>query len=200
MNSKGTIISVTTGESYIEAWRKFLAKRIEDSGAKYAGIIKALTIGDTTGLDEKTKELFLRTGTSHILAISGSNIGIVTAFFFFIARMLLRTSLLMRLRGDDKKYAALFSIPFAILFMLTAGSSIPIIRATIMITVYMLALYFETNETHRKHRRVERARNPHDLSSLNLHADIPTYLCECLFHYTLHENILSLCAALASCS
>ena len=91
---KGTIISVTTGENYIEAWRKFLAKRIEDSGTKYAGIIKALTIGDTTGLDEKTKELFLRTGTSHILAISGSNIGIVTAFFFFIARMLLRISLL----------------------------------------------------------------------------------------------------------
>lgn len=57
--------------------------------------------------------------------------------------MLLRTSLLVRLRGDDKKYAALLSIPFAILFMLTAGSSIPTIRATIMITVYMCALYFE---------------------------------------------------------
>jgi competence protein ComEC len=95
---KGPIISVKKGESYIEAWRTFLAKRIEDSGAKYAGIISALTIGDTTGLDEQTKELFLKTGTSHILAISGSNIGIVTAFFFFIARMFLRTSLLMRLR------------------------------------------------------------------------------------------------------
>lgn len=140
---KGTIISVIAGESYIEAWRKFLAKRIDDSGTRYSGIIKALTIGDTTGLDEKTKELFLKTGTSHILTISGSNIGIVIAFFFFIARMLLRTSLLLRLRGDDKKYAALFSIPFAILFMLTAGSSIPVIRATIMITVYMFALYFE---------------------------------------------------------
>jgi competence protein ComEC len=140
---KGTIISVTQGESYIEAWRKFLGKRIEDSGTKYAGIIKALTIGDTTGLDGQTKELFLQTGTSHILAISGSNIGIVTAFFFFIARMLLRTSLLMRLRGDDRKYAALFSIPFAILFMFTAGSSIPVIRATIMITVYMFSLYFK---------------------------------------------------------
>ena len=140
---KGTTISVTRGENYIEAWRKFLAKRIEDSGTKYADIIKALTIGDTTDLDEQTKELFLKTGTSHILAISGSNISIVTAFFFFIARMLMRTSVLMRLRGDDKKYAALLSIPFAILFMLTAGSGIPIIRATIMIMVYMFALYFE---------------------------------------------------------
>jgi hypothetical protein len=47
---KGTIISVTTGENYIQAWRKLLAKRVEDSGAKYTGIIKALTIGDTTDL------------------------------------------------------------------------------------------------------------------------------------------------------
>jgi competence protein ComEC len=139
---RGTIVSVTSGESYIEAWRRFLAGRIVHSGAKYAGVIKALTIGDTTGIDEQTKELFLRTGTSHILAISGSNIGIVTAFFFFIARMFMRTSLLMRLRGDDRRYAALFSIPFAILFMFTAGSSIPVIRATIMIIVYMFALYF----------------------------------------------------------
>jgi competence protein ComEC len=140
---KGKIISVREGKNYIETWRKFLAQRIDHSGTKYPGIIKALTIGDTSGLDEEIKALFLRTGTSHILAISGSNIGIVTAFFFFMARMFLRTSLLTRLRGNDKKYAALLSIPFAILFMLTAGSSIPTIRATIMISVYMLALYFE---------------------------------------------------------
>jgi len=139
---KGTIISVASGESYVEAWRKFLARRIVNSGTKYAGVIKALTIGDTTGIDQQTKELFLRTGTSHILAISGSNIGIVTAFFFFLARMLMRTSPSMRLRGDDRRYAALFSIPFAVLFMFTAGSSIPVIRATIMIIVYMLALCF----------------------------------------------------------
>ncbi len=139
---KGTIISITAGESYIEAWRRFLAEKIDNSGAKNTGIIKALTIGDTTGLDDKIKELFLKTGTSHILAISGSNIGIITAFFFFITRILIRFSLLARLRGDDKKYAALLSIPFAVLFMLTAGSNIPVIRATIMITVYMFAVYF----------------------------------------------------------
>jgi len=138
---KGTIIHVLNGENYIEAWRKYLAERIEGSGAKYSGIIKALTIGDTTNIAEEIKELFLHTGTSHILAISGSNIGIVTAFFFFIARMLMRLSLSIRLRGDDKRYAALISIPFVFLFMLTAGSSIPTIRAAIMITVYMIAVF-----------------------------------------------------------
>ena len=105
--------------------------------------MKALTIGDTTGLDEATKNLFLHTGTSHILAISGSNIGIVTAFFFFITRFLIGRIRTLRLRGDDTRYAALVTIPFAFVFMLIAGSSIPTMRATIMITVYMLSIFIE---------------------------------------------------------
>ena len=140
---RGTLVSRSPGTSYVHAWRSFLAGRIERSGAPYPGIIKALTIGDTTGLDEETRTLFQKTGTSHILAISGSNIGIVTAFFFFIARILIRRSSRLRQRGDDIRYAALLSIPFAVAFMITAGSSIPTIRATIMITVFMVGLFFE---------------------------------------------------------
>jgi competence protein ComEC len=140
---RGALISVSPGRSHIHAWRDFLKRRIEDAGGKYSGVIKALTIGDTTGLDEPTKRLFLETGTSHILAISGSNIGIVTAFFFFLARTFLRRSSVLKLKGEDVRYASALSIPFAFAFMLTAGSSIPTIRATIMITVYMLSLVFQ---------------------------------------------------------
>lgn len=140
---RGVTASVTKGKNYIEAWRNRLREKIDNSRSKYTGIIKALTIGDTTGIDESTKNLFLRTGTSHILAISGSNIGIVTAFFFFLARIFFRISPILRYRGDDTRFAALLCIPFAFMFMVTAGSSIPTVRATIMITVYMLSLYFE---------------------------------------------------------
>jgi competence protein ComEC len=140
---RGTIISITPGIHYVHSVRNRLKQKIDASGAKYGGIIKALTIGDTTGLDEETKKLFLHTGTSHILAISGSNIGIVTAFFFFISRFLIGRVRIMRLRGEDSRYAALATIPFAIIFMLIAGSSIPTVRATIMVTIFMLSLYFE---------------------------------------------------------
>jgi competence protein ComEC len=140
---KGIPVSTTAGMNYVHRWRSFLARRIDASGARYGGILKALTIGDTSGLDEATKTLFLETGTSHILAISGSNIGIVTAFFFFLARILFRRSARVRLRGDDIRFAALLSIPFTILFMITAGSSIPTVRATIMICFFMIALFFE---------------------------------------------------------
>lgn len=140
---RGITVSVTKGNNYIEAWRNRLREKIEDSRSKHTDIIKALTIGDATGIDEPTRTLFLRTGTSHILAISGSHMGIVTAFFFFFARIFFRMSPVLKYRGDDRRFAALLSIPFAFMFMVTAGSNIPTIRAAIMITVYMLSLYFE---------------------------------------------------------
>ncbi|OPY64262.1 MAG: ComEC family competence protein [Syntrophorhabdus sp. PtaU1.Bin002] len=142
---KGTLLSVSPGKHFIHTFRNMLKKKIEASGAKNSGIIKALTIGDTTGLDETSKSLFLRTGTSHILAVSGSNVGIITAFFFFILRWLIGRVHVFRLRGDNTRYAALLTIPFAFLFMLIAGAGIPVIRATIMVTVYMLSLFFERN-------------------------------------------------------
>jgi competence protein ComEC len=140
---RGNIVSVVPGTHYIHSIRNTLKHKIDTSGAQHAGIIKALTIGDTTGLDEETKKLFLTTGTSHILAISGSNIGIVTAFIFFMARLFIGRIRALRLRGDDTRYAAIITIPFAFAFMLIAGSSIPTVRATLMITVFMLSLYFE---------------------------------------------------------
>jgi competence protein ComEC len=140
---RGTIISITPGKHFIHGIRNNLKQKIDASRAQHTGIMKALTIGDTTGLDEVTKNLFLHTGTSHILAISGSNIGIVTAFFFFITRFLIGRIRTLRLRGDDTRYAALVTIPFAFVFMLIAGSSIPTMRATIMITVYMLSIFIE---------------------------------------------------------
>lgn len=140
---KGTLLSASPGKHYVHAFRNMLKKKIDASGAKHPGIIKALTIGDTTGLDETTRSLFLRTGTSHILAVSGSNVGIITAFFFFILRWLVGRIYVFRLRGDDTRYAALLTIPFAIFFMLTAGSDPPVIRATIMVTLYMISLFFE---------------------------------------------------------
>ncbi len=141
---RGTVLSVAPGTNLIQRWRKFLGERIDASGAAWSAVIKALTIGDTASIDEATKTLFSRTGTSHILAISGSNIGIVAGFFFFLARLAVRRlSMPLRLRGDDTRYASLVSIPFVLFFMVTAGASIPTIRATIMIVVLMIALFFE---------------------------------------------------------
>lgn len=140
---RGETVSVRPGGRLIDGLRRNLAGKVDASGARHSPIVKALTIGDTAGLDDRTKTLFLETGTSHILSISGSHFAVVAGFFFFIARFAFRTSSRMRQNGTDRAWAALITIPFTILFMLVAGSRLPTIRATIMISIYMLALFFE---------------------------------------------------------
>ncbi len=140
---KGKVLLVKPGTNPINALRNFFRKKIEESGARYTDVQKALTIGDRASLDQEINRLFLRTGTSHVLAISGFNVGIISGFFFFLARTLLRRMRRLRLSGRDVKYAALFTIPFPFVFMLIAGSGVSVIRATIMVGIYMLALLFE---------------------------------------------------------
>ncbi len=140
---RGNIISVHEGSGIIERMRRYCARKIDASQAAGSEIIKALTIGDTTGVDDATKDLFLKTGTSHILSISGSHLAIIVAFIFFIITFLLRVNSRLGQKGADRKYAALISIPFAIAFMLISGSSLPTIRATMMIVIYMIAIIFE---------------------------------------------------------
>jgi len=140
---RGEILSLEEGKKVIGGWRRYLGAKVDRSGASHTAVIKALTIGDTTGLDEGTKALFLETGTSHILSISGSHLAVVTGFFFFIVRFAFRLSSRLRQSGADRRYTALVTIPFAVLFMLVAGSGLPTIRATIMIVIYMFALFLE---------------------------------------------------------
>jgi len=140
---KGAVLSVKPGKNIIQQMRNAILKKIEKSGAKQQGIIKALTIGDTASLDDDTKTLFLKTGTTHILAISGLQIAIITGFFFILVRWLLGRFYVLRLSGKDKKYASLPAIPFAFIYMLIAGGGVSIIRSTIMITVFMLSVFFE---------------------------------------------------------
>ncbi len=140
---RGKLVLVRPGTSPINNLRNYFRTKIEDSGAREDGILKALTIGDRSSIDEERNSLFLRTGTSHVLAISGFNVGIISGFFFFVARSALRINRRLKLSGRDVKYAAALTIPFPFIFMLIAGSGVSVIRATIMIVIYMFALLFE---------------------------------------------------------
>jgi competence protein ComEC len=140
---KGTLLSSTKGKNWIATLRRYFKENIERSGAKHEDILKALTIGDRTSVPQEKNDLFMRTGTSHILAISGFNVGIISGFFFFLVRAAIRRVHHFRLSGRDTRYAALVTIPFPFLFMLVAGAGVSVIRATLMTIVFMIALFLE---------------------------------------------------------
>lgn len=56
------------------------------SNKKYAGIFCALLVGDKSNIPEDIKEIYEKTGISHILSISGLHISIIGAAFFWLLR------------------------------------------------------------------------------------------------------------------
>lgn len=102
-----------------------LAKLHEDglSGRDFA-TVSAMAFGDKTYLTSADREMYNRTGVSHVLALSGLHIGIVYAFLmFFMVRI--------------PKVTRFFFIQVAIWFYVVfAGMSPSLIRAALMITIY----------------------------------------------------------------
>ncbi|MBU0665316.1 MAG: DNA internalization-related competence protein ComEC/Rec2 [Proteobacteria bacterium] len=105
-----------------------------------SSVYKALLIGDVSGINQETLEAFKGSGCRHILSISGAHLSILATFLFFIIYWLLRRSEYLILRYPVKKIAAgLCLLPLAI-YTLLAGANTPVIRAMIMVTVFMVAL------------------------------------------------------------
>jgi len=53
-------------------------------GGDEGAIALALTLGETDGIDPDTREAFARTGTAHVLAVSGLHVGILAVALFVV--------------------------------------------------------------------------------------------------------------------
>ncbi|UCG81256.1 MAG: DNA internalization-related competence protein ComEC/Rec2, partial [Desulfobacterales bacterium] len=106
-------------------------------------ILKALLIGDRSEISPKTREVFSRTGTAHLLAISGLHIGIVATLAFLSFRFILTRSQRVLLAAWSTKGAALLSMFPVLFYGFLAGMSPATQRAVIMVTVFLMALLFE---------------------------------------------------------
>ena len=99
----------------------------------YHGLLQAITLGDRSLLDHDLQEAFVRSGTYHILAISGLNITMVAGVLYFLLR-LLRFPLRLR---------AVLTILWVILYAFLAGGSPSVVRAAIMTSLFLGALLLE---------------------------------------------------------
>lgn len=114
----------------IQLWADSLRRGINDAmtryvDGRYSGFLKAILTGERAELDDSTLDDFIRTGTVHVIAISGLNIALIAGIFFFI----------FRLFGIKRKVNLLLTSMLLIFYCLVAGSSPPVVRATIMFVV-----------------------------------------------------------------
>ncbi len=96
-------------------------------------LLRAVWLGDKSSLSTASYAPFLQTGTAHILAVSGVHIGI------------LYLTLQLALRGilPHRKGRAAVILLCVIVFALVTGARTPILRATIMLGLYLWAEFLD---------------------------------------------------------
>ncbi len=127
----------------VNRWRDAIRQHIAEAlpDAELTGVITALAIGYRKDIDPQQWQVFIRTGTNHLMAISGLHIGLAAAFGFaiglFAARRLLPSRWLLYLPAQH--LATLFALLLAGAYALLSGLGIPAQRALLMLASVSLA-------------------------------------------------------------
>ena len=117
----------------IEKIRHKINKQIDENIEKNsAAVAKAIITGTKSAIPQKIREAFIKSGTAHILAISGLHIGIIGFFIFLLFRWILCCIPLISMYYNVKKIAAVFSFIGVFAYYLLSGCSVSSLRALIM--------------------------------------------------------------------
>lgn len=138
---KNHILSICKGDSTLLKERpKFSFRRVLFSFSNFltdtintlfkepeSGIVSGMLFGNKSSISSEIQTNFTKTGTIHLLALSGYNIALVAFFFQRIFELLIR-----------RKYALLMSMFSVIVFVLMTGASASAVRAGGMIFILIL--------------------------------------------------------------
>lgn len=103
----------------------------------YAGIVVALVNGDSRGVSSEQWQVLRRSGTLHLIAISGLHISLVAGVVFFLARRLWALPGVTVLRLPAPMFGAVCALLAGAAYAALAGFVIPTQRALIMLAVAM---------------------------------------------------------------
>ncbi|MEN6507408.1 MAG: DNA internalization-related competence protein ComEC/Rec2 [Smithella sp.] len=125
----------------LETFRSYLKHLIyANAPSPEREILEAMIIGNQKAIPTDVRDNFAKTGTSHILSISGLHVGMVASAGFFIALMFLKSSEYLMLRFNIIKIAtAAAFVPVAV-YALVAGMGTTVLRAALMTLAFLTAL------------------------------------------------------------
>ncbi len=121
-----------------ERWRETLRARV-DAGPGRA-LLLALVLGDRSEVDPAMRQALQRTGTSHLLAISGLHIGLIAALTGGLAGWVWRRTPGCR-RVPARLIAVAVGLGFAALYALASGFGLPARRALAMLAILAWLLW-----------------------------------------------------------
>ena len=96
-------------------------------------LISAMLLASRHSMPKRLRELFVKTGSVHVLSVSGLHVAIISAIIFFILKVCCLS----------RKISAIIVILFLAIYVIIAQERAPILRASIMITIYLLSYIIE---------------------------------------------------------
>ncbi|MDD2661142.1 MAG: DNA internalization-related competence protein ComEC/Rec2 [Methylococcales bacterium] len=129
----------------ISVWRQSIADRLSRllNNSSGLALIKALTIGDGSSITQNQWDVFRKTGTIHLVVISGSHVGLIAGLIYFLAlKAWAWTGLLA---WSPQRVAAIAAMLAAVFYSALAGFSVPTQRSVIMLAIVMSAIFLQRN-------------------------------------------------------
>jgi competence protein ComEC len=123
-----------------EGLRDHIARQLAESPA--LGLVQALTLGERSAMPPAQWEGLTRVGISHLVAISGVNVGLVAGFVFFLVRWFWVWRPGWTLGLAAPRAAALAGLGGALAYSALAGFAVSTQRALVMLAVLLAALYW----------------------------------------------------------
>ncbi|MEJ5270033.1 MAG: DNA internalization-related competence protein ComEC/Rec2 [Hydrogenophilus sp.] len=146
LHAWGTLISATPLEDdpgWVDAFARLrihLAERLEQLTPRHGAWLRALALGDRSSFDDTTWQLVQRTGTAHLVAISGMHVTLVAWLLGGIVQRLWQRAHRATLWLAAPRVGWLVAIAVAWGYTLLAGLGIPAVRAALMLTIAGFAM------------------------------------------------------------
>lgn len=116
--------------------RQSIGRRVKAClNSDVSGLLVALMIGDKSGITRNQWQWLNKTGTTHLLVISGLHIGLMASLGFWLALTLGRLGVLPLAVIPLPVFTALSALLLAMAYAFLAGFTIPVQRALVMVGV-----------------------------------------------------------------
>ena len=113
-----------------------------EKNATRAGLVTALAVGIRSDMRAADWEVLVRTGTIHLVAISGLHIGMVAGLVMFLGGRVWRFAGALPLKLPAPQAGVAAGLLAGIVYALLAGMTIPTQRAVCMLAAVAAALFF----------------------------------------------------------
>lgn len=139
VNGKRNHLLQTRTSGTIDRYRQAFVDRLQRvlPDGRAASVIAAISVGARHLVTPEQWAAYAKTGTSHLMAISGLHVGLAAAVTYVCTLFLLGC---LRHRGNNRDVAVCVSLLTAAGYALISGLAVPALRATLMLAMITAVL------------------------------------------------------------